>query len=114
MATAYLNFRLRGIPFEYQSRSDVATLVKSVLAIDPDAKVTIHSLALNPVDPETMVATVTFGSIPNRLCNGKNEWVLELPFSDPHEHFKPRKNLVFDTHFSGFTPLQETADHNIE
>jgi hypothetical protein len=107
------NFRLRGIPREYQSRADVCELVKSTLSIEPSESVAVHSLAISPVEHNSKVATLSFHALPDRLSNGsRNEWVFNLPADETldEDGFSRRTSLVFDTHFSGFTPLQHTKD----
>lgn len=111
------NFRLRGIPCEYQSRADVRELVKSTLSIEPGESVVVHSLAISPVDHNSKVATVSFDALPDRLSNSngsRNEWVINLPADETPDGdgFSQRTSLVFDTHFSGFTPLQHTEDYD--
>ena len=107
------NFRLRGIPSEYQSGADVRELVKRILSIEPGVSVAVHSLAISPVEQNSKVATLSFHALPDRLSGGsRNEWVFNLPAdeSPDKDGSSRRKSLVFDTHFSGFTPLQHTKD----
>lgn len=102
-------FRLRGIPFDYRSRTEVRELVKSVLSIGAGAALAVHSLAPSPVEDTQKVATVSFHDLPATLADSsRNEWVVPFPTGD-HQDEDPdisRKPLVFDTHFSGFTPFQ--------
>lgn len=105
------NFRLRGIPCGYQSRSDVRELVKKILSIGPDASVIVHSLAVDPGKHDSKVATLSFHTLPDCLSNGsRNEWVFSLPVNEyaGGDDSSRRNSLVLDTHFSGFTPLQRT------
>lgn len=109
----YRNFRLRGIPCEYQSRADVRELVKSVLSIGPGASLAVHSLATSPVDRHSKIATLSFNSLPDRLSDSSaNEWEFELCADEAPDgdDFGQKRSLVFDTHFTGFTPLQRTTD----
>lgn len=111
------NFRLRGIPREYQSRADVRELVKSTLSIEPGESVAVHSLAISPVEHNSKVATLSFHALPDRLSNSsRNEWVFNLPADETldEDGFSRRTSLVFDTHFSGFTPLQHTKDDDCD
>jgi hypothetical protein len=113
MGTGHLNFRLRGIPPEYESRVDVDKLVKSTLSIGPNESLAIHSLAINPAARNSKVATLSFPTLPDCLSDGStNEWVFNLPVDETQDEdgFNRRISLVFDTHFSGFTPLQHTKD----
>lgn len=107
------NFRLRGIPLSYRSRNEVRQLIQDVLSIESGAIAAVHSLATNPTERTTKVATLSFNTIPPPLSDRSNkQWILPLPASkdadgdDDDDVF--RKPLVFDTHFMGFTPLQHT------
>jgi len=72
----------------------------------------VHSLAINPVDDNSKVATLTFHTLPARLSGAsKNEWAFSIPISEDSEQNVDRERLlVFDTHFTGFTPFQHTKD----
>jgi hypothetical protein len=103
------NFRLRGIPRKYESRAEVRELVKNILSIKPGASVTVHSLAIDPIQHNGKVATLSFGVLPDCLSDGSiNQWVFTLLVNEASD--ENGFNLVFDTHFSGFTPLQHTKD----
>jgi hypothetical protein len=107
------NFRLRGIPHKYQTRDDVRELVKKILFIEAGVSVDVHSLALSPVEQHSKVATLSFVALPDCLSDcSRNEWVFNLPAEDTsnEDGFNRRKSLVFDTHFSGFTPLHHSKD----
>ena len=109
----YQNFRLRGIPGEYQTRADVRELVKKILSIETGASVAVHSLATNPFEHNSKVATLSFHDLPDRLSgDSRHEWVVNLPADEALDmgNCRQRKCVVFDTHFSGFTPLQHTKD----
>ncbi|QYT05591.1 hypothetical protein H0G86_012480 [Trichoderma simmonsii] len=109
----YQNFRLRGIPCECETRADVRELVKRILSIESGASVVVHSLAISPIEKISKVATLSFHALPNCLSDrSRNEWVFNLPADETSEEdgFSRRKSLVFDIHFSGFTPLQHTKD----
>ncbi|KAJ0131001.1 hypothetical protein HZ326_25897 [Fusarium oxysporum f. sp. albedinis] len=111
-ADRYLSFRLRGIPCVYQSRVEVRELVKKILCIEPGASVVVRSLAISPIDGNSQVATLSFHTIPDSLSGySRNEWAFELPASDSsNEDAFDVGLLVFDTHFSGFTPLHHAKD----
>lgn len=109
----YQNFRLRGIPPQYRSKADVRELVKKVFSIAPGASVPIHSLAVNPVDHDSQVATLSFHTLPDQLRDGsKNQWVFDAPVDEvlDDDDANHNRSLVFDTHFSGFTPLQHAKN----
>ncbi|KAL6798490.1 ankyrin repeat protein [Trichoderma sp. SZMC 28012] len=112
-ADRYQNFRLRGIPCECETRADVRELVKRILSIEAGASVVVHSLAISPIEQISKVATLSFHALPECLSDcSRNEWVFNLPVDETsgEDDFSRRKSLVFDTHFSGFTPLQHTKD----
>ena len=112
-ANRYRNFRLQGIPHEYQTRAEVRELVKSILFIGPGASIVVHSLAASPSDHNSQVATLTLDTLPARLSgSSKNEWTFSIPMNESSNEgsVDHGKFLVFDTHFSGFTPLQHTKD----
>ncbi|KAL0937157.1 uncharacterized protein CTRU02_206888 [Colletotrichum truncatum] len=105
-------FRVQGIPCEYQTRSDVRVLIKNVLSLGPSASVVVHSIPICPVERNSRTATVSFGALPECLSDySKNQWVFRPGAEDD---LSIKKSLVFDTHFSGFTPLQETFDKHYE
>lgn len=111
-----LNFRLRGIPHHYQSESDVQALVINALSLEPEADLEVCSLATNPVERSSRVATIVFQDVPPPLSgNPRNQWVVPLPNIDDDDgdaRGSPRKPLVFDTHFAGFTPLQHADEED--
>lgn len=112
-ADRYQNFRLRGVPCECETRADVRELVKRVLSIEDGASVAVHSLAINPIEQTSKVATLSFYALPDFLSDcSRNEWVFNLPTDETSDEdgFRRRRSLVFDAHFSGFTPLQHTKD----
>ncbi|KAJ4247834.1 hypothetical protein NW762_013043 [Fusarium torreyae] len=107
---SYLNFRLRGIPLEYETRAQVRDLVSKALELGPSASPTVYSLAISPGDQNNRTATLSFPIIPDRLKgHSKTEWVIDLPNEDDLDF---GKSVVFDTHFAGFTPLQRASDHD--
>ncbi|UQC83602.1 uncharacterized protein CLUP02_09096 [Colletotrichum lupini] len=104
------NFRIRGLPREYETRADVRVLVKEVLSLKPNASVIVHSLAICPVKRDSRVATLRFNPLPDYFSDrSRNEWVVSLTNEDDSDFKAP---LIFDTHFSGFTPLQRTVDES--
>ncbi|KAF2014520.1 hypothetical protein BU24DRAFT_371229, partial [Aaosphaeria arxii CBS 175.79] len=112
-ASSWRNFRLRGIPMEFQRKVDVCDFIKNILSMERDASLVVHSLAVNPIDGHTKVATLSFDTLPASLSNdNKNEWVFGMPenASFNGEILNHKGRLVFDTHFSGFTPLHDAED----
>ncbi|KAG9495576.1 hypothetical protein J7337_013826 [Fusarium musae] len=107
-AASHKNFRLRGIPLECETRSEVCSLVQKTLALEPNASPTVYSLACSPTDPNSKIATLSFPSIPECLSDRtKVEWSFDLS-GDNDIDFS--RSLAFDTHFTGFTPFHRTSD----
>ncbi|KAL1649447.1 hypothetical protein SLS58_001502 [Diplodia intermedia] len=108
----YQNFRLRGIPASVESQKQVRDLVRAALKLDEDSEIAVHSLARNPLENDSRIATLTFGDDPPRLLREpRTEWTCSLPEGneDEAEKWGPRR-LIFDTHFRGFTPLHRADD----
>ncbi|KAL5611091.1 hypothetical protein FOBRF1_007208 [Fusarium oxysporum] len=109
-AGSHKNFRLCGIPLEYETRTAVRGLIQQTLSLQPSTSLTVYSLATSPVDQNSKIATLSFSTIPERLSDrSRDEWVIHL--SDGND-IAFSKSLVFDTHFSGFTPFQHTSDRD--
>ncbi|KAF4433171.1 hypothetical protein F53441_13772 [Fusarium austroafricanum] len=109
-AGSYENFRIRGIPLEYETRAAVRDLVKQTLALEPSARLTVYSLAVSPGDQNSRIATLSFLAIPDSLSDrSKSEWIFPLLDGDDIDF---SKSIVFDTHFAGFTPFQRTSDND--
>lgn len=114
MATdSYVNFRLRGIPRALLDESHVRDLIHMVFSSVPRELIHVRSLADNPVEPNSRVATLNFATVPTPLSDrSKDEWKVDFPENHKdakHSTFRTRK-LVFDTHFKGITPLHSKAD----
>ncbi|KAH7191681.1 hypothetical protein BKA60DRAFT_471064 [Fusarium oxysporum] len=109
-ASNHKNFRLRGIPLEYETRNEVCSLVQKTLALEPNASPTVYSLACSPTDPNSKIATLSFPSIPDCLSDrSKVEWSFNL--SDDND-IDFSRSLAFDTHFTGFTPFHRASDND--
>lgn len=71
------------------------------------------SVGPSPLDSKRyQIATVTFESIPTQLksCSGSEGWVSLIANID-----STATKLVFDSHFIGLTPLQESnSDYQVE
>ncbi|RKK67319.1 hypothetical protein BFJ69_g14612 [Fusarium oxysporum] len=107
-ASSHKNFRLRGIPLEYETRNEVCSLVQKTLALEPSASPTIYSLARSPTHPNSKTATLSFPSIPDCLSDrSRVEWSFELSEDNDIDF---GRSLAFDTHFTGFTPFHRTSD----
>ncbi|KAI0117885.1 hypothetical protein GGR51DRAFT_500479 [Nemania sp. FL0031] len=101
-----ITYRLRRCPLDADAKR-CATLLSLALPDTRPEMVRIHSLAtnLNPWErPPTKIATLTFETTPTSLTGrlDRNEWI--LPVGELEE------SLILDTHFLGFTPLNEVVD----
>ncbi|KAM5362835.1 hypothetical protein ACJA88_002343 [Fusarium oxysporum] len=107
-ASSHKNFRLRGIPHEYETRGEVCSLIQKIFALEPNASPTVYSLALSPTDRNSKIATLSFPSIPDCLSDRlKTEWNFNLSEGADIDF---GRSLVFDTHFTGFTPFHRASD----
>ena len=102
-----LTYRVRNLRVSpsvaFQELSSVIASLSSGLG--PADNIQIHSVASSPAayeNPPTSVATVTFSKTPPLLDNEKVEWFLSARHLD-----WGRRNVIFDTHFLGFTVLNE-------
>ncbi|GFF70323.1 ankyrin-1 [Aspergillus lentulus] len=87
----------------------------SVLSIGPGASVAVHSLAINPVERNSKVATVSFHTVPVSLYQGsKDQWKFALPPEGDEDTVDTTHTLILDTHFSGFTPLQHSEEDSCD
>ncbi|RKL10114.1 hypothetical protein BFJ68_g8729 [Fusarium oxysporum] len=107
-ASSHKNFRLRGIPREYETRGEVCSLIQKIFALEPNASPTVYSLALSPTDRNSKIATLSFPSIPDCLSDRlKTEWNFNLSEGADIDF---GRSLAFDTHFTGFTPFHRASD----
>lgn len=92
----------------------VTSLIASLSdGLGPAENIQIFSLASSlPPSPNllSLTATVTFSETPSALDNDQIEW------SFPARHLGWRRNVIFDTHFLGFTALNDPNpdDHDLE
>lgn len=98
-------YRVRGIPLEF-TKEKMQDILGIILDMEKDF-IRCHSLALSPnYHEKTKVATVSFRDVLPDLLNEGIEWHFDLPSSD----YSTDKEIVLDTHFNGFTPLQSSDD----
>ncbi|KAL1625639.1 hypothetical protein SLS56_007223 [Neofusicoccum ribis] len=100
---AYITYRLQGIP-KGSSKDDVETFVRKAVHCGNDLNFRVKSLANDLSEPDRMVATLLFRSIPELLSgsSGAEQWHLEVPLD---KSGKAEVVLQFDTHFYGCTTL---------
>jgi hypothetical protein len=105
-----ITYRLRGIP-QNQDERGVEALIREALKLESDIDVKVCSLAESPYSKDWKIATLNFSNTPNCLSD-KDEWPFTLRRNDEENHTE--YNLVMDTHFRGFTPLQSDSDCIVE
>jgi hypothetical protein len=104
-------FRVRRIPAEQDISTLPYFLNTSVDGLGGDHNIRVRSLAPSPIDRSTnptLVATIDFAEVPERLQDAEQGWTIYLKGS--------RKFLLFDKSFRGFTPLNHVQDtqHDFE
>lgn len=106
-------YRLRGIPY-HSDRSYAQRLIRGALNLNDDVEINIRSFADGPFryGQRGKVATLTFSEVPPLLMSTDSEWKLE--YSDYKTKSESTTNLIFDTHFHGFTPLHVDNDADCE
>ena len=104
-------FRVRQIP-AYLKHRDLPRLLHKFLSYHGTLdQITVYSLAPSIESyerPPTLVATVGFRICPSALVEGEDEWVL------PKEETFLQHNIIIDTHFLGFTVLNNVAEKEHE
>lgn len=106
-------YRVRQLPPHLDIHRVVAFLVTLHSSLGPSDNIQVHSLAgelgfLEP--PLTNTATVSFANVPEIFDNDNTEWGLAA------DHLGLKAIISFDTHFIGFTALNEVdpALHHVE
>jgi hypothetical protein len=97
-------YRVRQLPAHIDGHRLPAFLISLENSIGPLENINVHSLAgsLNTFeDVPTQTATVTFNVVPRVFTNHDTEWVFET------RRLGLQKNIIFDTHFLGFTALND-------
>lgn len=110
-------FRVQGLPAGIAT-NDAASIIAQLFDTDSfKCAPTVHSLGPDPYHygrSVDMVATVTFGRIPPGLQNdGEVEFTQTVTLRGEETNI----DVVFDSNFLGFTPLnnvKDSEDHMIE
>jgi hypothetical protein len=106
-----LTYRVRQIPVyipHHELGSHLRRIVKYSGLLEDVRVRSLASSLEHAGGPSTRTATVTFGCRPELLAANKDEWVF-TSYETGWSH-----NLIFDTHFRGFTPLNDvSADNHI-
>lgn len=103
-------FRVQGLPAGIAT-DDAASIIAQLFDTDSfNCAPTVHSLGPDPYHygrSVDMVATVTFGRIPPDLQNdGEVEFTQTVTLGGEETNI----DLVFDSNFLGFTPLNKVKD----
>lgn len=97
-------YRVRQLP-QCLERQDVANFISRVSAeFGPKEDIEVFSLASSLIAwerPQTKVATIIFKNTPEAFNNDEGEWTVAAV------HAGWSYELIFDTHFTGFTPLND-------
>jgi hypothetical protein len=97
-------YRVRQLPAHIDVHHLPALLINLESSIGPLENVIVHSLAGSLKlfeDTPTRTATVTFQNVPSVFDNDETEWVVET------RNLGLKRNIIFDTHFLGFTALND-------
>ena len=92
-------YRLRQLPLHLDNPNDTARFLASIApGLGEVDNIRVCSLAQGKLDSKT--ATVTFKTVPSVFADDEDQWTLHV------ESFFGR-NVIVDTHFRGFTVLNE-------
>jgi len=89
-------YRVKGIPVTHKDKRRIGQYLRS--RFGSSSAFEVRSIGLDPLSEKHFVATVTFTQIPSCLSDKGEEWTLQ--------------DIVVDTHFRGFTPLNLTDHHH--
>ena len=101
-------YRVRQLPSHLEERGSTASFLASI-APDLRAADNIRVFSLAQDKKSSKTATVSFKIIPSIFDNDREEWTLQAePFCG--------RNIIVDTHFRGFTVLNEPQSflHTVE
>ena len=115
----WTTYRVSQIPDTYDEDSFRDALRASLLQLEQDVTLTIHSFASK--GSQQRVSTITFSDTPSGLCSARadeargktTEWRVDIV----HPSSKQTDIVYIDTHFTGFTPISPLAndeEHLIE
>jgi hypothetical protein len=114
-------YRVKQLPLHLQLPSAAAFLAQLDGRIGPASSIRVHSIAnaLGLEDnPRFKVATLTFFNVPVLFDNDQQEWTIEVHSLSEGKRatLQIKDNVIFDTHFLGFTPLNDVPleDHVAE
>ena len=92
-------YRVRQLPLRLENRGDTAPFLASIAPVLGTVdNIRVFSLAQEKVDTKT--ATIAFKSTPSIFDNDEQQWTLQV-------EVVCGRNIIVDTHFRGFTALNE-------
>ena len=100
-----LTYRVRQLPHHVDKLHVVTLLAR--LGLGPVENIRVLSLSCSLSHWErqpTKTSTVEFERAPTLLSNNKTEWILLVA-----GHNGLQQNIIIDTHFLDFTPLNDVA-----
>lgn len=101
-------YRVRQLPLRLENRDVVAPFLAGIASILGGAdNIRVFSLAREK--PEFKTATLSFKTVPSIFDNDDEQWTLQA-------EVVCGRNIIFDTHFRGFTVLNEPqhGPHTVE
>jgi hypothetical protein len=106
-ATKKTVFRVRGLPNHVTTHAEVGSLVAELLGISPASNVIVSSLATS-LDywetPRSKVSTIQLKVDSPLIVNFSASQQWHVPIDETGS-----KSLILDTHFLGFTPLNDVS-----
>lgn len=101
-------YRVRQLPFHLKECGVTASFLASI-APDLGAADNIRVFSLAQENANSKTATVSFKIIPSIFDNDREQWTLQAEVSCG-------RNIIVDTHFRGFTVLNEpqSCPHTVE
>ncbi|RDW89694.1 hypothetical protein BP6252_01726 [Coleophoma cylindrospora] len=111
-------YRVKQLPLHLELPNLATFLAQLDGRIGPADSIKVHSIAgaLSLEDnPKFKVATVTFINVPALFDNDRQEWTVEVYSlsEEKRRRLNVKEDIIFDTHFLGFTPLNDvpSEDH---
>lgn len=102
------SYRVRGIPRKY-NRGSTEELLRLALDLDRTVELKVYSLGPSPYEHKEKVATFAFRGESEILSGAKNEWAIHLHDTCVDGSME-NKTIIVDSHFEGFTPLNDVGD----
>lgn len=112
-------YRVRGLPLETGSEQ-TGDFMSKLFSLESDfSRPQMRSLAQS-LDGRTMVATLSFRTVPVELLGDGHEWSFDIGAlqaeTESNGRIRRKRMLTIDDHFLGLTVLScpPPSDHNVE